>query len=75
MCIAKSINAYLNEQGIKKKYVAEKTGMSENALNLSLNGKRRLLADEYVKICIALNVPFDHFIMAIPRGEQERKAG
>jgi transcriptional regulator with XRE-family HTH domain len=55
--------------------VAEKTGMSENALNLSLNGKRRLLADEYVKICIALNVPFDHFIMAIPRGEQERKAG
>jgi len=62
MRLSQNINTYLNEQGIKKKYVAEKTGISENALNLVLNGKRRLLADEYVKICNALNVPFDRFI-------------
>lgn len=62
MRLAESINAYLIEQGIKKKYVAEKSGISENALNLALNGKRRLLADEYVKICQILNVPFDRFV-------------
>ena len=67
MCIAKNINAFLINQGIKKKYVAEKTGISENALNLALNEKRRLLADEYIKICIALNVPFDQFVTETDR--------
>lgn len=62
MRLAKNINTYLVSQGIKKKYVAEKTGISENALNLALNEKRRLLADEYVKICLALNLPFDYFV-------------
>jgi transcriptional regulator with XRE-family HTH domain len=62
MQLAQSINSYLVDQGIKKKYIAEKAKISENALNLALNGKRRLLADEYVKICIALNVPFDKFV-------------
>lgn len=62
MKLAESINTYLIEQGIKKRYVAEKSGISENALNLALNGKRRLLADEYVKICQTLNVPFSQFV-------------
>ena len=62
MRLAENIDTYLNEQGIKKKYVAEKSGISENALSLALKGKRRLLADEYVKICQILDVPFDQFV-------------
>lgn len=62
MRLAENINVYLIEQGIKKKYVAEKSGISENAFNLALNGKRRLLADEYVRICQTLNVPFSQFV-------------
>lgn len=57
-----NINSYLEQQGIKKKFLAEKANITENALNLALNGKRRLLADEYVRICSALNVPLDIFI-------------
>ena len=71
MRLAENINTYLTEQGIKKKYVAEKSDISENALNLALNGKRRLLADEYIRICKTLDVPFDRFVTT----ENDRKAG
>jgi len=57
-----SIKEYIDKQGIKKKHVAEKAGMTENALHLALNGKRKLLADEYVSICRALGVSYDRFI-------------
>ncbi|MDU6306664.1 helix-turn-helix domain-containing protein [Faecalispora jeddahensis] len=62
MLLYQNINFYLEQQGIKKKFLAEKASITENALNLALNGKRRLLADEYVRICLALNVPLDKFI-------------
>lgn len=62
MLLYQNINRYLEEQGIKKKHLAEKAQITENALNLVLKGKRRLLADEYVRVCLALGVPFDKFI-------------
>ncbi len=62
MNLYKSIILYLQNNGITQTYVAEKTGITVNALNLSLRGKRKLMADEYIKICDVLKVPYDYFV-------------
>lgn len=62
MNVTSNINKYLVGKGIRKSYVAERTGITANALNLSLNGKRKLFIDEYVRICDVLEVPYDYFI-------------
>ena len=61
MNLAKNIKDYLENNGIKQNVLAKKANISENALNLSLNQKRKLLADEYVNICTALGLPLDYF--------------
>lgn len=60
--LGKKINDYLVLNQIPQKLLASKSNMTENQLNLSLNNKRKLLADEYIKICDALCVPYDKFI-------------
>lgn len=62
MNLAKNIKDYLENNGIKQNVLAKKANISENALNLSLNQKRKLLADEYVNICTALGLPLDYFV-------------
>ena len=57
-----AIDNYLNSNGIKQKFVSDQTGISTNALTLTLNNKRKLLADEYIKICNVLGVPYDFFV-------------
>lgn len=57
-----AIDSYLQNNGITQAYVAEKTGITTNALNLSLKGKRKLTADEYIRICNVLKVPYDLFV-------------
>lgn len=56
------IKAYLNAQGIKKKYVSEKAGITTFAFGAILDGKRRMTVEEYIRICKALNVNFEMFI-------------
>lgn len=60
--LGKRINDYLVKNQIPQKLLASKSLMTENQLNLSLNNKRKLLADEYIKICDALCVPYDKFV-------------
>lgn len=62
MNLQSNINSYLKSKGITQSFLAKHTGMTTNALNLSLNGNRKLVADEYIKICNALKVPYDFFI-------------
>ncbi len=62
MELAVRINDYVVQNQISQKTLAVKSGMTENQLSLSLNRKRKLLADEYIKICDALCVPYDKFI-------------
>lgn len=62
MSLSENINRYLEDNGIMKNFVAEKAGMTQNAMSLSLNGKRKLTADEYINICQALDVPFETFL-------------
>jgi len=56
------VNGYLEENGIKQKFVSEKTGIPENTLSTILNGKRKMDADEFIKIVFALNVDANYFI-------------
>ena len=62
MNVASEINAYLKRNGIKQAYIADKTGIRRDALCTTLNGKRKLVVDEYCQICDALDVPFTQFI-------------
>lgn len=59
--IRKKIKNYLEERGISQTFLAEKTKMPLNILNPTLNGKRKLLTEEYFTICEALGVPLDTF--------------
>ena len=50
------IKTYMEQRGIKQKAVAEKIKMNPNTFSATINGKRKLLAEEYFSICIALDV-------------------
>lgn len=59
--IADAISSYMKQNGIKQSFICEKTGLTKHSVSYALNGKRKLSIDEYEKICIALNVPYDLF--------------
>ena len=61
MDIAKSLNRYITDHGIKKTYLAQKTGLSADTISKMLNGKRRIFADEFLKICEALEIDPNDF--------------
>lgn len=61
MKVYKEIKRYLDDSGISQTFVAEKAGINLVALNMSLNGNRRLTADEYISICKALNLEPNFF--------------
>ena len=42
MCVGLKIKSYLKDNGITQTFVANKTGIPLQKLNLSLNGMRRL---------------------------------
>ena len=62
MCVGLKIKSYLKDNGISQTFVAEKTGIPLQKLNLSLNGNRRLDFGEYELICGALSVEAGKFL-------------
>lgn len=56
MSINERLNVYVSENGIKQVYIAKKTGLSPDIVSKMLNGNRRILADEFLLICNALNI-------------------
>ena len=62
MCVGQKIKTYLEDNGITQTFVASKTGIPVQELNLSLNGNRRLDFNEYELICGALSVGADKFL-------------
>jgi transcriptional regulator with XRE-family HTH domain len=62
MKIYQKISNYLSENGIKQKYISERTGIPENTLSMILNGKRKMDADEFVEIVISLGTDANKFI-------------
>jgi transcriptional regulator with XRE-family HTH domain len=62
MLVYQKVRAYLEEQGIKQKIVAEKIGMSVATFNAIMTGNRTMYADDLRAICYALNVAPETFI-------------
>ena len=54
MVVQSRIADYIRKMGIKQSVICEKTGISVWALSAMLTGNRRMTADEFEKICIAL---------------------
>ncbi len=49
------INDFLQDQGIKQRALAEKIGVSDTVMSTMLSGIRKITADEYLAICVALD--------------------
>lgn len=62
MTVGERIKIYLSEHGLKQNYIAERIGITNAKLNLSLNGNRKIPLDEYARICEVLGVPADTFL-------------
>lgn len=58
----KELKLFIDESGIKQKAIAEKTGLDESKLCMSLQGKRKLEAGEYADICRVLGVSMSRFV-------------
>lgn len=50
------LKQYLDSSGIRYNFLQNKISLSQCKLSLSLNGKRKLLADEFLEIVTALNI-------------------
>lgn len=59
---SREMKNYIEEAGLKQKTISEKAGISEAALSLILQGKRRCEIGEYATICWALGVNTDKFL-------------
>lgn len=59
--LGSKIGNYIIENGYSKAEIARKIGMNKNAFTLITNGKRKVTAEEYYKICKALELPLDFF--------------
>lgn len=59
--IGSKIGNYITKNGHIKADIARKIGMSINAFTSITNEKRKVTAEEYYKICKALELPLDFF--------------
>ena len=62
MKLRENIASYLEKNGIKQTFLAERTGITPIAISTMLNLKRDISAEEYISICDALNVTLDFFV-------------
>lgn len=61
MSVGNNIKLYLDKNGISQTFLSEKTGIKDNTLSNMLNGKRRILVEEYFMICEVLGKPYEFF--------------
>ena len=64
--VAEIISARIEERGTTIVFVAKRAHMSGDALSKSLNGYRKLKADEFIELCRVLDLTFEDFQM--PQG-------
>lgn len=57
------IAQYVSDNGIKQTFIVEKTGLSKNVVSGILTLSRKMSADEYEKICKALNKTPNDFML------------
>jgi hypothetical protein len=61
MGAAAILKEHISKNGIKQNFVAEKAAMPAELLRRSLDGTRKLQADEFLAICEALSLDIDYF--------------
>lgn len=63
------LKEYLDQNGTKYSFVAEKANIPAPVMSIILSGNRDIKILEYYRICKALKVPFEKFIE--PENEDE----
>lgn len=56
MYINEYINSYMEERGIKQSFLSQKTGISQDAISKILRNARGISAEEFIEICVALDI-------------------
>lgn len=56
MKVSDRLKRQIKEDHYKQKMIASKIGLNETTLSAKLNGHRKLYADEFRDICIALSL-------------------
>ena len=63
--IGVSIKEYLDKNGTKYNFVAEKANIPAPTMTKILSGQRDVKILEYYRICKAIDVPFETFIKEV----------
>ena len=69
MKVHERIQKYIREAGLKQYVVAEKAGFNAKQFSAMMTGRRKIYADDIEKICAALKVPPDTFI--VPKAKNQ----
>ena len=59
--VQKQISEYITLKGIMISHISKNTGIRYELLRLSLNAKRRMSAEEFVKVCKCLGLEIRDF--------------
>lgn len=59
--LAEVFRARIDETGMKDKAVAERAGLDPNILSAMLNGRRRILATDFISLCRVLDLTVSDF--------------
>ena len=65
MRVQTRIADYVNARGIKRSFIAEKTGIALSRVSAILNNNTELRADELEDICIALDTDPNSFVKVV----------
>ena len=57
--IGERLNKAIEESGLKQRYIAEKTGISEQALSAMLNGRQKIDVETFFAIAVVLRLTPD----------------
>lgn len=57
--ISNYLKQYFKENKITQQEIENRTGISQSKINLSLNGKRKLTAEELINISTVFNLDLD----------------
>ena len=60
--VGQRIKQYIEENGIKQTFVANKVGITPSQFNLLCNTDRKIDCITYFKICKVLGVPLEYFV-------------
>ena len=63
MVVQTRVAEYIRNMGIKQTVISKKTGISVTALSAMLTNQRKMTADEFEKICIAIGKSPNDFMV------------